>query len=116
MSTNKLFVGGLDFEATLEDLEIHFSRIGNVARVTLPQDREREGNRNRGFGFVEMESIEDAEEAVRVLHAQPGPCGRRISVRFDEKASPRREGRDPRQERRSREEWKPGRRRDHEQY
>lgn len=103
MSNNKLFVGGLDFEASKEDLEIHFSRIGNVVQVTLPQDRERGEGRNRGFGFITMETVEEAEEAVRMLHGQPGPGrrGRKISVRFDEKEHQPRERRVDRNSNRS---------------
>ncbi|MBZ5527582.1 MAG: RNA-binding protein [Acidobacteriia bacterium] len=63
----KLYVGNLSSEVTNDGLQQLFSDKGfavTSARVIC----DREGGRSRGFGFVEMESREDAERAVGELH------------------------------------------------
>ena len=62
MST-KLFVGNLSFKTTEAELEEAFSKAGKVKSVAIPTDRET--GRKRGFGFVEMETEEEAQAAVR---------------------------------------------------
>ena len=64
----KLFVGNLSFKTTEQELEEAFSRSGKVVSVALPVDRET--GRKRGFGFVEMESAEEAEAAIRDFNGQ----------------------------------------------
>ena len=62
----KLYVGNLPSELTGEDLRQLFSFKGflvDSARVIC----DREGGRSRGFGFVEIESAEDAEQAIAQL-------------------------------------------------
>jgi RNA recognition motif-containing protein len=64
----KLFVGNLSFSTTEEQLQEHFSRSGKVVSVAIPVDRET--GRKRGFGFVEMQTVEEAEAAVRDFNGQ----------------------------------------------
>jgi cold-inducible RNA-binding protein len=64
----KLFVGNLSFKTTEQELEEAFSRSGKVVSVALPVDRET--GRKRGFGFVEMETQEEAEAAIRDFNGQ----------------------------------------------
>ena len=64
MST-KLFVGSLAFSATDDDLATFFAQAGNVVSAKVITDRET--NRSRGFGFVEMASEEEAKAAVEQL-------------------------------------------------
>lgn len=59
----KLYVGNLPYSATQEQLDDLFSQVGEVAEVTIINDRET--GRSKGFGFVEMASEEDAQEAIR---------------------------------------------------
>jgi RNA recognition motif-containing protein len=61
----KLYVGNLPFSATEEDVRTAFSQFGEVASVSLINDRMT--NRPRGFGFVEMEN---AEAAIEQLHGK----------------------------------------------
>ena len=63
MSKN-LYVGNLSFTTTADDLREAFSQYGNVTRAQVVSDRET--NRSRGFGFVEMS--EGAEEAISNLN------------------------------------------------
>ena len=61
-----LYVGNLSSEVTGEGLRQLFSHKGFFimsARVIC----DREGGRSRGFGFVEIESHEDAERAISEL-------------------------------------------------
>jgi cold-inducible RNA-binding protein len=63
----RLYVGNLPSELTGEGLRQLFSFRGflvNSARVIC----DREGGRSRGFGFVEIGSAEDAEQAIAQLN------------------------------------------------
>jgi RNA recognition motif-containing protein len=61
MST-KLYVGNLSFRVSSDDLFEHFSQAGTVETANVVQDRET--GRSRGFGFVEMASEDDANNAI----------------------------------------------------
>lgn len=75
--TNKLFVGNLSFKTTEAQLEEAFSKSGTVVSVAIPTDRET--GRKRGFGFVEMETKEMADAAVKDFNGQ-SLDGRQIVV------------------------------------
>lgn len=63
---SKLYVGNLPFRASDDDVRDLFAGVGcNVTSVTLIMDRET--GRPRGFGFVETETDEDAQKAIRAL-------------------------------------------------
>ena len=65
MST-KLYVGNLSFRTTDEDLREVFSQAGTVESANVIQDRETQ--RSRGFGFVEMASPEEAAKAIEMFN------------------------------------------------
>ena len=58
----KLFVGNLSFQATNADLENLFSQVGAVTSATVIMDKMT--GKSRGFGFVEMSTNQDAQQAV----------------------------------------------------
>jgi len=58
----KLYVGNLPFQTTEGDLEQLFGEMGAVDSVRIITDRET--GRNRGFGFIEMSSDEDADKSI----------------------------------------------------
>ena len=60
-----IYVGNLAYEVTSEDLGEVFKEYGKVKRATVPQDRET--GKSRGFGFVEMETDAEEEEAIQDL-------------------------------------------------
>jgi RNA recognition motif-containing protein len=60
--SNKLYVGNLSFRVTSEDLQEHFANAGNVESANVVTDRET--GRSRGFGFVEMASEDEANNAI----------------------------------------------------
>ncbi len=74
---HKLFVGGLSFNTSSDRLREVFSAAGAVVSATVVTDRDT--GRSRGFGFVEMETAEEAQQAVSRLDGQDLD-GRRIKV------------------------------------
>ena len=74
---NKLYVGNLPYSATEDDLKTHFSQAGTVTSVALIKDRAT--GRAKGFGFVEMETAEEAQKAITMFHGQDF-MGRTITV------------------------------------
>jgi len=61
--TKKLYVGNLPYSATEELVRGLFEQVGATAQVTIIMDRET--GRSKGFGFVEMETDDDADEAIK---------------------------------------------------
>ena len=60
--SNKLYVGNLSFRVTSEDLQEYFGAAGAVESANVVSDRET--GRSRGFGFVEMATEDDANNAI----------------------------------------------------
>jgi RNA recognition motif-containing protein len=73
----KLFVGNLSFKTTEAQLEEAFSKSGKVVSVAIPTDRDT--GRKRGFGFVEMQTVEEANTAVNDFNGKEFD-GRQIVV------------------------------------
>jgi hypothetical protein len=63
---NTLFVGGLPYETTQEELERLFSTCGKVASAKLIMDRDT--GRSKGFGFVEMSTAAEAQASISKLN------------------------------------------------
>jgi len=82
----KLFVGGLSFTTSNDSLRAAFARFGVVESAAVMTDRET--GRSRGFGFVEMQTTEEAEKALSGLNGA-NVDGRAIRV---DKATPRGSG------------------------
>ena len=64
----KLFVGSLAYTATDDDLQAFFAAAGTVTSAKVIMDRET--NRSRGFGFVEMSTDEEAKAAIEQLNGK----------------------------------------------
>ncbi len=62
---SKLYVGNLSFNTTEDTLRDAFSEHGTVNDVKIITDRD--SGRSRGFGFVEMDSAEEAQAAIQEL-------------------------------------------------
>ncbi|MEP6848524.1 MAG: RNA-binding protein [Acidobacteriota bacterium] len=67
MST-KLYVGNLSFQTSNQDLNELFASVGTVETANVVEDRET--GRSRGFGFVEMASKDEAENAIAQLNGK----------------------------------------------
>jgi nucleolin len=64
--STKLFVGSLPWSVNDEELKETFEKHGTVVSAKVVTDRDT--RRSRGFGFVEMESSSDANNAIRALN------------------------------------------------
>jgi len=62
----KLYVGGLPYSVTDEKLTELFESHGTVESAKVITDRYTD--RSRGFGFVEMSTQEEAEQAIQALN------------------------------------------------
>jgi RNA recognition motif-containing protein len=62
----RLYVGGISFQATEDELKEFFSAVGEVESVKIITDSHT--GQAKGFGFVEMESEEDAKKAIEALN------------------------------------------------
>lgn len=62
----KLYVGNLPFTTTDEELNEIFAQSGQVASAKIILDRN--SGRSKGFGFVEMNTDEEAQKAISQLN------------------------------------------------
>ena len=62
----KLYVGNLPYDTSDQDLQTLFAEAGTVESVSLMRDQAT--GRGRGFGFVEMATDEEAQNAIRTLN------------------------------------------------
>jgi RNA recognition motif-containing protein len=83
---SKLYVGGIPYTSTNEDLKAHFSGAGTVTSAQIIIDKMT--NRSKGFGFVEMSSDAEAEKAISMFHDQEFQ-GRRLTVNIARPLAPR---------------------------
>ena len=74
---NKLYVGNISFETSETDLQTLFAQAGTVETVNIIRDRDT--GRPRGFGFVEMTTEADAQNAIDQFNEQPFG-GRNLTV------------------------------------
>ncbi len=60
--SKKLYVGGLPWATTEDELRELFSQFGKVISVFIPTDKF--SGKSRGFAFVEMSTEEEAQKAI----------------------------------------------------
>ena len=65
----KLYVGNLSFSVTDEELHSAFAAHGTVHSAKVIRDRET--NESRGFGFVEMSSPAEGQNAIDRMNGFP---------------------------------------------
>lgn len=82
----KLYVGGLPYSATDDQLKQHFSQAGNVDSATVITDKF--SGRSKGFGFVEMSTDGEAQKAIEMFNGQD-MGGRNIIVSEARPMTPR---------------------------
>jgi cold-inducible RNA-binding protein len=73
----KLYVGGLPYKTTNDELKAHFSGAGAVSSATIIMDKMT--GRSKGFGFVEFENDADATNAVSMFDGKDFD-GRNLTV------------------------------------
>jgi cold-inducible RNA-binding protein len=64
--STKLFVGSLPWSVNDEELKETFEKHGTVVSAKVITDRDT--RRSRGFGFVEMENQDEAQNAIKALN------------------------------------------------
>ena len=83
----KLYIGNVSYRATEEDLIRKFSETGKCLSAKIVLDSFT--GQSRGFAFVEMETEDDAREAIRQLN-RTAMYGRGIIVSEAQPPKPRR--------------------------
>ncbi|HLZ14469.1 MAG TPA: RNA-binding protein [Candidatus Saccharimonadales bacterium] len=73
----KLFVGSLSYSVDDSQLQDAFAQAGTVVSAKVIVDRET--GRSKGFGFVEMSSDEEAQNAIKLLDGKD-VGGRAVAV------------------------------------
>ena len=84
--SSKLYVGNLSYSMRDNDLELEFSPYGSVQSAKVMMDRDT--NRSKGFGFVEMSSAAEAEAAIAAPNGK-NVGGRDMTVNIARPMEPR---------------------------
>ena len=74
---SKLYVGNLSYSVTEEQLRELFSQAGTIKEIAMIMDRDTQ--RPKGFGFVEMTTQAEAEKAIEMFNEHELD-GRRLMV------------------------------------
>ncbi|MBI4786586.1 MAG: RNA-binding protein [Chloroflexi bacterium] len=74
---SKLYVGNLSYNVTEEQLRELFSQAGTIKEIALIMDRDTQ--RPKGFGFVEMTTQVEAQKAIEMFNEHE-LNGRRMTV------------------------------------
>lgn len=82
----KLFVGGLPFATTSDELEQIFAEYGTVASAKVITDRDT--GRSKGFGFVEFENDDEGKKAESEMNGKE-IGGRTVTVNEARPKQPR---------------------------
>ncbi|NOU16121.1 MAG: RNA-binding protein [Bacteroidales bacterium] len=61
-----IYVGNIAYTMTIEELKDLFIVYGNVTGVKIISDKQT--GKSKGYGFVEMERDDEAENAIRALN------------------------------------------------
>lgn len=84
---NKLFVANIPFSVTRTAFKQLFEDFDDFRYAKLVTDRET--GESRGFGFIEFDTVEGAEEALEQMNGVEVE-GRHLTVKFADEKKPRR--------------------------
>lgn len=84
--SQKIYVGNLGFSVSSETLSTKFAQYGTVSSAKVIMDRDT--NRSKGFGFVEMSSGLEAKNAIQALNGTDFE-GRQMNVSEAKPMAPR---------------------------
>src|SRR6516165_8904352 len=84
--SKKLYVGNLTYNVNETDLEALFAPFGTVQSAQIIVDRDT--NRSKGFGFVEMDTDAQAQAAIQGLNGREHD-GRNLTVNEAKPREPR---------------------------
>lgn len=82
----KLYVGGLPYSVTQEELQDAFAKAGTVDSAVVITDKF--SGRSKGFGFVEMSTDEEAQKAIEMWNGKDFG-GRTLTVNEAKPMEPR---------------------------
>jgi len=85
----KLYVGGLAYSVTEQELQALFAEHGNVTSAAVIKDRD--SGQSKGFGFVEFADDNEAKAAMAALNGKD-VSGRSIMVNEARPQEDRRSG------------------------
>jgi cold-inducible RNA-binding protein len=83
---NKLYVGNLSFAIDDSALQSLFAEVGTVSSAKIIMDRDT--GRSKGFGFVEMSSSQEAQDAIEKMNGKEVE-GRALTVNEARPQEPR---------------------------
>jgi RNA recognition motif-containing protein len=63
-----IYIGNLSFTTTEDTLRALFEEFGNIESVKLIKDRF--SGRTKGYGFIEMPSNSEADQAIKALNGK----------------------------------------------
>lgn len=72
-----IYVGNLSYQMTEEDLRTEFEKFGKVSKASIIKDKL--SGKSKGFGFVEMPDLAEAELAIKKLDGA-SMSGRNLKV------------------------------------
>lgn len=84
--SQKIYVGNLGYSVTNDSLNAKFAQFGTVSSAKVIMDRDT--NRSKGFGFVEMATSSDAAKAIQSLNGSEFE-GRNMNVSEAKPMEPR---------------------------
>jgi len=87
--SQKLFIGGLPFSTSTDELRQLFDQVQGVESVAVVTDRDT--GQSRGFGFAELSTAEAADEAIRRFNGY-ALGGRTLRVEISKPSAPRSNG------------------------
>jgi len=90
VTSPRLYVGNLSFDATESDLSDLFNGVGLVQNVEIVSNKATQ--RSKGFGFIQMQTVDEAKRAVAELHDKEY-MGRKLVVSGAKAADDRRSDR-----------------------
>ena len=82
----KLYVGGIPYNTQEDSLKEYFSGAGNVISAVIIMDKM--SGRSKGFGFVEMDTKEEADKAIEMFNDKEYE-GRKLTVNEARPMEPR---------------------------
>lgn len=77
VDSTRLYLGNLSYDAAEYELEELFKGVGSVRGIEIVYNHNT--HKSKGYGFIEMATIDEAKRAVEVLHDQPF-MGRKMIV------------------------------------
>ena len=84
--SQKLFIGGIPFSTSTDELRELFDQVQGVESVAVVTDRDT--GQSRGFGFAEVSTAEAADEAIRKFNGY-ALGGRTLRVEISKPSAPR---------------------------